>query len=209
MTWQTGEFGSSHEGTVGALLEDGSEPKPVWIDSGGSGPSGHQTSEWWAYNGHYSTSRASHLRGSCSCGWRGEASYLIDWEAVGNWPHCDYGAVDFSGPRDDWDRHIDEIEARTVPIPKDVEDLLERVDERLAALAADSPLAALRAVAAVGRIVKRSGWDAACGVDPGETPWEEISKALGLTEQAVKSQMRSYMPDSVRNRSWSVSGGRH
>jgi hypothetical protein len=205
MGWQDGEFGSSHEGRAGVLLEDGSEPKPVWIDSGSSGGSGHQTSEWQAYNGKYGRPRASYLRGACACGWRGETRYPIDWEAVGDWPY-DYDAVDSSGPRDDWDRHIDEVEARTVPIPEDVQDLLERLEDRLSALAGDSPLSALRAAAAAGRVAKRAGWEATCRVDPDETPWDEIGKALGLTEQAAKSQMWSYMPDSVRNRSWPTSG---
>ncbi len=203
MGWQTDEFGSSHQGTAGVLLNDGSEPKPVWIDSG-SGGGGHRTSEWWAYNGHHPRPRASHLRASCSCGWRGESRYPIDWEAVGDAPHRDYDVVDLSGPRGDWDRHVEEVEARTVPVPEDVESLLERLEERLGALAGDSPLAALRAVAAVDRIVRRIGWDAAYGVDPDETSWDEIGKALGLTEQAAKSRLRSYVPDSVRSRGWSA-----
>lgn len=91
-----------------------------------------------------------------------------------------------------------------MPVPEDVQDLLERLEDRLSVLAGDSPLSALRAAAAVRRIAKRTGWDATCRVDPDETPWDEIGKALGLTGQAVKSQMRSYMPDSVRNRRWST-----
>lgn len=67
MGWQTEEFGSSHEGSVGALLADGSEPKPVWLDAGSAG-NGRKTSEWWAYDGRLNTQRATHLRGCCSCG---------------------------------------------------------------------------------------------------------------------------------------------
>jgi len=205
MGWQTDEFGSSHEGTAGAVLQDGSEPEPVWIDTGSSGSSGYRTSEWWAYNGVYSRPRASHLRGSCSCGWRGESLYPIDWDAIGDWPR-DYDSVDLSGLRDDWDCHIDEVEARTVPIPEDLQNLLESLETRLEALACDFPLAGLRAVAAVERIAKRIGWDAARDVDPDETPWDQISKALGLTERDAQSRLRSYIPDSISRRGWTATG---
>jgi hypothetical protein len=37
MHWVTKEFGSSHEGTLGVLLEDGTEPEAVWISTSSSG----------------------------------------------------------------------------------------------------------------------------------------------------------------------------
>src|SRR5690349_1624796 len=52
MGWQDEEFGPSHDGTVGVLLADGSEPKPVYLDSGSGGGSGRYVSEWWVYDGH-------------------------------------------------------------------------------------------------------------------------------------------------------------
>ena len=137
---------------------------------------GRETREWWAYDGKYSRLRAAYLRGSCSCGWRGEARYPIDWGAIEDWPHD----TDTSGPEEDWDRHIEEVEARTVPIPADIEELLAQMGTRLKALASDSALAGLRAVAAVERIARRAGGDAACDIDLDETSWAEISKALGL-----------------------------
>src|SRR6516225_7777891 len=101
MGWQDEEFGSSHDGTVGVLLADGSEPKPVYLDSG-SGCSGRYVSEWWVYDGYecgrgYGRPRAAWLRGACSCGWRGER-YAVDWSGIEDWPH----GVDTSGPRGDW-----------------------------------------------------------------------------------------------------------
>jgi hypothetical protein len=123
MQWRTEEFGASREGTVGVLLEDGTEPKAVWISTSSSGGGGRETKEFWAYNGLYSRLRAAYLRGSCSCGWRGEARYSLDWDAIEDWPYD----VDTSGPAGDCDRHVEEVEARAVPLPADVEELLEGV----------------------------------------------------------------------------------
>ncbi|MFF3020030.1 hypothetical protein [Streptomyces sp. NPDC057939] len=50
-TWTTDEFGTSHEGTVGVLLADGSVPGPVFFDSG-PGPGGQSVSHWPVYDGH-------------------------------------------------------------------------------------------------------------------------------------------------------------
>jgi len=191
MKWLTGEFGSSHEGMVGVLLDDGVEPGAVWISTSLSGAGGRETREWWAYNGAYGCGpRASYLRGSCSCGWRGDDRYPIDWSAIEDWPRD----VDTSGPLEDWDRHITEIEALVVPLPKDIEELLEHLEVRLEALAGESKLASLRAVAAVERIAKQVGWNAARDVDPHETPWAQISKALGLTEKGAQARLMSYKP---------------
>ncbi|PHQ52395.1 hypothetical protein BLA24_08105 [Streptomyces cinnamoneus] len=33
MGWETEEFGSSHVGVAGAVLPDGTEPKPAFIDN--------------------------------------------------------------------------------------------------------------------------------------------------------------------------------
>ncbi|MFD4588931.1 hypothetical protein [Streptomyces sp. NPDC058434] len=78
MGWKAEEYGDSHEGIVGAVLADGSEPKPVYLDVG-SGSSGHRTSEWWAYDGRMRRPKAAAYRAACSCGWRGP-SHLIDWD---------------------------------------------------------------------------------------------------------------------------------
>src|SRR6266851_3977367 len=154
MEWQSEEFGSSHEGRAGALLEDGAEPKPVWLDTGSAG-GGHKTSEWWAYNGKYGRPRAAHVRGSCSCGWRGPNRYPVSWDDDGPYD------TDESGPRDDWEQHIKEVESRTVPLPAEMDDLLELLESRLTALAADAPLAGIRAAGAVERVARRIGWRAA------------------------------------------------
>ena len=75
--WKSEEFGPAHEGRARALLADGSEPKPVYFDAG-SGCNGYRVSEWWVYNGTLSRPQATHLRGSCSCGWHGARLYQVD-----------------------------------------------------------------------------------------------------------------------------------
>jgi hypothetical protein len=104
--------------------------------------------------------------------------------------------MDISGPHDDWARHIDEVESRSVPLPVGLEELLERVDEQLSALAADAPLAALKAVAALERTAVRIGREAAYGAEAdaegGEVSWEAIGRALGLTEEDARSRLFSY-----------------
>ncbi|MER6639098.1 hypothetical protein [Streptomyces microflavus] len=48
--WQTEEFGVAHAGRPGVLLADGSEPGPVYFDTGSSA-NFHRSSDWWIYTG--------------------------------------------------------------------------------------------------------------------------------------------------------------
>ncbi|MGW2631263.1 hypothetical protein ACWC2K_18245 [Streptomyces chattanoogensis] len=134
MEWKTEEFGASHEGRAGAVLADGSEPTPMYFDAG-SGGGGHSTSDWWVYDGTLGAPRASELRASCSCGWRGTSRYPIDWSDVPE--DCPY-AYDTSGPYDDWEQHIAEVEAQTVPLPDELTDLLHQVIFALSACFSES-----------------------------------------------------------------------
>lgn len=80
--WENEGFGASHRGRPGAVLADGTEPKPAIFDLG-SGTHFHETSDWWVYDGD--TPRAPHataLRAACSCGWRGTALHPVDWQQV-------------------------------------------------------------------------------------------------------------------------------
>lgn len=187
MGWQTEEFGASHEGSAGAILAGGSEPKPVYLDVG-SGPSIPQTSEWWVYDGTMGRPRAADLRGSCSCGWRGTSRYPIDWDQVVNGPYD----TDTSGPHGDWMQHIGEVEARSIPLPVELTDLLDRLEEQLSALADDAPLAAIKAVAALERTTGHIGRTAAYSAQADELSWEVIAKALGLPEKDARSRLTHY-----------------
>lgn len=188
MQWKTEEFGSSHEGWAGALLADGSEPGPVHLDPG-SGSGFHETREWWAYSGRFGRPKAVRARGACSCGWRSASSHPIDWEAEETTrlfePYID-------GPQGDWDRHIQEVEARTVPLPAELADLIGRVEERLEALAQQAPVAALKAVAALERATKRVARDAAYMAEADDLSWESIGTGLGLSEKGARSRLTHY-----------------
>lgn len=199
MAWKTDEFGSSHEGMIGTLLEDGTEPKPIWFDAGSGASGARQINDWHVYDGQYGRSRAAHLRGSCSCGWRGMNRYQVIWDE--NEPHV----PSESGPRDDWEHHIDEIESQAVPLTPEIDDLLELLEDKLMVLASDTPLAGIRAAATVERIAKRIGWQGAYAVFsyPDEPSWDEIGKALGLSEEAARSRIISYRP-RVQGPQWAV-----
>ncbi|WP_329467987.1 hypothetical protein [Streptomyces sp. NBC_01431] len=194
MTWQTAEFGASHEGAVAVVLADGSEPGPVYLDAG-SGGGIPATTQWTVYTGRFGAPRAAALRGSCSCGWRGTPCYPIDWAAVGDTPLRE-ADIDTAGPAADWDQHMKDVDARTLPLPADLADLLDMLAERLDNLAFDAPLAALKAVAAVERVTHRISHAAAHNVlteqSADEASWEEIGRALGLTEKDARSRLTRY-----------------
>ncbi|WP_371790321.1 hypothetical protein OG285_05485 [Streptomyces sp. NBC_01471] len=186
--WQVEEFGTSHEGRPGVLLADGSEPKPVIFDTG-SGPTVHESSDWWIYNGTLRAPRATDLRGSCSCGWRGGERYPVDWESVDSRrPYL----FDTQGPESDWQRHMEEVGARSTPLPAGLVALLDQVGEQLDALVTDAPLAALKAVAALERITRDAGEMAAHYVEADAVSDETLAAALGLTEKDARSRLFHY-----------------
>ncbi|WP_313884332.1 hypothetical protein [Streptomyces cynarae] len=86
--------------------------------------------------------KAAAVRGSCSCGWRGH-SYPIDWDTV---KHDRLDELDFSGPYDDWCEHIRAVEHQTMPLPAELTQLMDQLEEQLTALAEQAPAAALKAV---------------------------------------------------------------
>ncbi|MFJ8858147.1 hypothetical protein ACIRD8_06885 [Streptomyces sp. NPDC102451] len=188
--WESEEFGSEHEGRPGVLLADGSEPGPVYFDAG-SGPSVHRSSDWWIYDGSLGAPSATELRGTCSCGWRGSATYPIDWSAVDR--RRPYMA-DTSEPEADWETHIAEVTSRTVPVPADLTALLDQIEARLTSLVADEPLAALRAAAALERLTRRVATDAAFSFDTGDGPeWGAVAQALGVSEKTARSRVTRYV----------------
>ncbi|MFG2895370.1 hypothetical protein [Streptomyces sp. NPDC048248] len=73
-----------------------------------------------------------------------------------------------------------------------MDDLLERLANQLDALTTAAPLAALKAVAALERITGRVGRQAAFAAEAEELSWEEIGKALGLTEKDARSCLTHY-----------------
>lgn len=191
VVWASEEFGDRHQGFAGAVLADGSEPAPVYLDAG-SGSHMPSTREWWAYDGTLGSPQASHLRAVCSCGWRGEHLYRIDWGTAADDP----AAVDTSAARTDFDGHIRDLEARSLPLPAAMADLVERLDEQLHDLAADSPLAALKAIAALERITLRvarhAAADAHASADEDELSWETVARTFGTDHDHARARLMHY-----------------
>ncbi|MWA07694.1 hypothetical protein [Streptomyces sp. BA2] len=67
MDWMLDEFGKSHAGRPGVVLDDEIEPGPVYFDFG-SGANIHKTTDWWVYDGTLGAPLAMQMRGSCACG---------------------------------------------------------------------------------------------------------------------------------------------
>ncbi|MER6358233.1 hypothetical protein ABT186_42270 [Streptomyces sp. NPDC001634] len=188
MGWRTEEFGESHEGIAGAVLADGSEPKPVYLDIG-SGSAGHSTSEWWAYDGRLERPKAAARRGACACGWRGQ-SYPIDWDQVND---DSLHELDVTGPYDDWLEHIRAVERQTVPLPADLTKAMDLLEAQLTALAEEAPAAALKAVARLERLAALAGREAAYAVEADELSPETIGQALGLSAGKARSRLTHYL----------------
>lgn len=187
--WEFEEFGADHEGRPGVLLADGTEPGPVYFDAG-SGPTVHQSTDWWIYDGTLRAPLATEIRAACSCGWRGTPRYPLDWEAVDRRRPFLY---DTSGPEGDWDAHMADVQARAVPVPADVNALLDQLETRFTVLIEDEPLAALRAAATLERLTQRLAADAVYNVDGVDGPeWDTVAQGLGVSRRTARSRLTRY-----------------
>ncbi|MGW0585087.1 hypothetical protein ACWD25_56555 [Streptomyces sp. NPDC002920] len=185
----TEQFGQSHEGIAGAVLAGGDEPKPVYMDFGSGADSGVTTGEWWAYDGDAGRPRAAAYRAACSCGWRG-ATRPIDWAQLEEDPQSDLNTGDAYR---DWSEHIRAVERRTVPLPDELTHLMGQLEEQLAFLAEQAPVAALRAATALERITADIAQEAAYAIQEDEVPWETIGTALGLSPSRAESLLTHYL----------------
>ncbi|MGA5171188.1 MULTISPECIES: hypothetical protein [Streptomyces] len=188
MGWSVEPFGSCHEGITGAVLADGSEPKPVYLDCGSGAGTGWWTSEWWAYTGHGSRPRAAACRAACACGWRGQP-YPIDWDTIDEDQLED---LDTSRAYGDWRAHIDTVERQTVPLPEELAETLTRLDEQLYRLAGQAPLAVLKAVTTLEGLVRDVAHQAAHAVEADGLSPETIGTALSSPDKA-SSRMTGYL----------------
>lgn len=187
--WTQEEFGEAHGGYAGAVLADGSEPKPVYLDFGSSAASIVETREWWAYDGRLSRPLAAGFRAACMCGWRG-TTFPVDREGMS---YDELSEVDVMGAYEDWDEHIDAVERRTVPVPDDLADAIDRLHLRLTALADQAPVAALRAVGDLERLTRAIARDAAYSIKDDEPEWETIGVALGLDAERARRLTSHYL----------------
>ncbi|MCX4546672.1 hypothetical protein [Streptomyces sp. NBC_01565] len=185
-------LGAAHEGSVGVLLADGSEPGPVYFDVGSASyvPS---STEWHVYDGRFGRPRAAVLRGSCTCGWRGMAEYPLDWTTLPSNKPLYEADVDLSGPISDYDAHLSVIRDAAVQLPADLTGLLTELVHRLDDLAAKEPLVALKALADLRYVIAQAGQDAAYELAAGDVPIEEVAIALGTSEAAARSYLGSYL----------------
>ncbi|MCJ0875265.1 hypothetical protein [Streptomyces sp. AP-93] len=188
--WKTDEFGKSHQGRVGVLLEDGTVPGPVYFD--GNSTYGHTSSFWAGYSGQpFYGPRAELLRAVCSCGWTG-TDYRLDWERIGDTPmHKDESTwSDSEKCRTDWDRHIETAEASTIAFPEEVADLLTRTSQALDRLASESPAAALKAAGRLEILARVIGYHAASAAWSMES--DELGAALGITGHQAEELLDRY-----------------
>ncbi|MFD4240541.1 hypothetical protein ACFWP3_02870 [Streptomyces sp. NPDC058525] len=188
--WTTEEFGSSHEGAVGVLLEDGSVPRPVYLDAG-SGSGGEPVSQWSVYDGRsHHVPRAAVLRAVCSCGWVGPR-HALDWSAIADQDLEEGGESQAEACEEDWDGHAAQVEATTVPLPESVTILLERLEEEIGTLAKTSPIAAVRAARRLEVTAERVGYWAARHAQQDLTP-AQAAAALGLDKSAARRLMARF-----------------
>ncbi|AVI00291.1 hypothetical protein C5L38_35160 (plasmid) [Streptomyces sp. WAC00288] len=192
--WRREGF-ESHEGGVGVLLADGSEPGPVFFDLG-SGSTFHESTSWWHYDGTFRRPTAVTMRGRCACGWCGASRYPIGWEKVRE--DDDPDAYDASGPYTEWEAHLDDVAERAVTLPEDLAALPGQVRERLDRMWLEDDTARgyttmLRACGELEAIVAQVGPEAAqvLGREHDEAT-DAIAEALGTTEKAARARLRHY-----------------
>ncbi|MFE5489011.1 hypothetical protein ACFQ7Z_03445 [Streptomyces virginiae] len=185
-------LGAAHEGSVGVLLADGTEPGPAYFDVG-SGPNMPSSTEWHAYDGRYGRPRAVVLRGSCSCGWRGAAEYPLDWAALPADEPLYEADVDLSGPIADYEAHLSVVRDGAVPLPAELAELLADLVRQLDVLAVKEPLVALKALADLRYVVARAGEDATYELGARDVPLKAVATALGTSETAARTYLNDYL----------------
>ncbi|MFG2234920.1 hypothetical protein ACGFNX_33850 [Streptomyces sp. NPDC048723] len=182
---------AAHEGSVGVLLEDGTEPGPVYFDVG-SGSHVPSTTEWHAYDGRFGRQKAALLRGACACGWRGPAEYPLDWTVLDGQKPLYEADVDLTGPIADYGAHLTVVRDAAVPLPDPLIALLTDLKESLETTAVKDPLVALKALADVKYLIAGVGADAALAVQVGRIPMETVATALGTSEAAARRYVNGY-----------------
>ncbi|TQF01999.1 hypothetical protein E6W39_06560 [Kitasatospora acidiphila] len=189
-TWTTEEFGSSHEGTVGVLLADGTVPEPVTylLMSGGCGMT---VSHWSVYDGRIGLAPRAHaLRAVCCCGWTGP-EHLLNWDEIGEQALSTAGADAAGTCMEEWGRHTVEVEQSAIALPEAVTDLLERLEAEIEKLEKTAPLVALRAARRLEVTAERVAYWPAHEARHG-TSLDEVAAALGLNEDGARQLLARF-----------------
>ncbi|MFI7359490.1 hypothetical protein ACIBTP_36845 [Streptomyces avidinii] len=150
------------------------------------------STEWHAYDGRYGRPRASLLRGSCSCGWRGAVEYPLDWSALPDDKPLYEVDVDLSGPIADYEAHLSVIRDGALPLPAELTDLLTALVRVLNGPALEEPLVALKALADLRYVIARTGQEAAYELGALDIPLGQIATALGTSETAARTYLNDY-----------------
>ncbi|MFF2571321.1 hypothetical protein [Streptomyces sp. NPDC058084] len=130
-------------------------------------------------------------RGRCACGWHGEHTYPVDGDHV---PGGARATHDTTGPKRDWDAHMDRVAARAAPLPDDVAALLDELRDRLDTLLDHAPLIALKAADELQGVVASTGPVAALFLTRAAEvlPMSRLAELLGMTEEAAGSRLAHY-----------------
>ncbi|MEU8892986.1 hypothetical protein [Streptomyces sp. NPDC048442] len=178
MSWmdETGR----HEGVVVAVLSDGQDA-PAVAALGGS-------THWWDSDGTVSE-RAAGVRSACCCGWRGTTTHPVIWGD----PEATEGHDAKTGPFADWEYHVTTVEGL---IPRDVEQMLTALEERITGLSRTQPLAALRAVARLQSTAPALAIDTVRRARVSFVSWEGIGTALGCTRQSAHERFARHTTET-------------
>ncbi|MFK4071959.1 hypothetical protein [Streptomyces sp. NPDC029674] len=189
-TWTSEEFGTSHEGKVGVLLADGTEPDPVVYPSN-SGAWSSEVAHWSVYDGQPSNGpRAAVLRAVCSCGWTGPEQPL-NWKEIGDQP-LRRAADDVAGTCvTQWDHHIEDVDRSAIALPTELAELMSKVEEQIEKLPKDAALVALRAARRMEVQASRLAYWPAHDVRR-DTSVEEAAAALGLNVDDTRALLARF-----------------
>ncbi|MFE2140843.1 hypothetical protein ACFXA3_03665, partial [Streptomyces sp. NPDC059456] len=89
-----------------------------------------------------------------------------------------------------WDRHTIEVGTTTVPLPVELEALLEKVTAAIESLAHDSPTAAIKAARPLEIIAQRTAHHPAHEAHAQDI--DKVAAALGLSAEATRSLLARY-----------------
>ncbi|MEV7730111.1 hypothetical protein AB0P15_36165 [Streptomyces sp. NPDC087917] len=114
----------------------------------------------------------------------------MDRSTVADLPWREYRWETASDCQDDWYGHVTAVADTTIPLPAELETLLQDVAAAIDRLAQDSPTAAVKAARSLEIIAQRSAhWPAqsARGLDP-----ETRAAALGLNVEETRTLLARF-----------------
>ncbi|RSS40123.1 hypothetical protein EF912_32550 [Streptomyces sp. WAC07061] len=162
-----------------AVLADGGEAAPVEALGG--------STAWWDSDGTVSE-RAAGVKGACGCGWRASGTHPVVWGDV----QATEGEDARTGPFADWEYHVTTVEGL---VPRDVEQMLAALQDRITELARTQPLTALRAVARLQDTAPAVAVGVVRAAREAMVTWEAVGAALGCTRQAAHERFAHHITD--------------